>query len=96
MGLPLTAAISFCNRIHGLVRPQPPAPDPSPLPGGTVVNQEIIRAGFAWVCPTYCKKPLCLESKRLESEAATAKLGLWQDKNPLPPWEWRREERDKR
>jgi endonuclease YncB( thermonuclease family) len=47
------------------------------FPEGTVVNQEIIRAGYAWVYPAYCKKPLCLEWKRLESEAATGRLGLW-------------------
>lgn len=59
------------------------------LPDGTVVNQEIVRAGFGWVYSTYCKKPICLEWKRLESDAATAKRGLWKDEHPLPPWEWR-------
>jgi endonuclease YncB( thermonuclease family) len=28
--------------------------------------------------------------KRLEEEARLAKRGLWADKNPIPPWEYRR------
>jgi len=51
----------------------------------TVVNQEIVRVGFGWVYPAYCKKPVCLEWKRLESEAASARLGLWRNENPVPP-----------
>jgi endonuclease YncB( thermonuclease family) len=66
------------------------------LPDGTVANREMVRTGFGWVYSRYCKKPICLEWKRLESEAATAKRGLWKDKNPVPPWEWRRQERSKR
>jgi endonuclease YncB( thermonuclease family) len=66
------------------------------LSDGTVVNQEIIRAGFGWVYARHCKKPICVEWKRLESEAATAKPGLWKDDKPVPPWEWRRQERNKR
>jgi micrococcal nuclease len=61
-----------------------------------VVNQEIIRAGFAWVYAAYCRKPICHEWKRLEGEVATEKLGLWKDKNPVAPWEWRKEQRNKR
>ena len=29
-------------------------------------------------------------------EARAAKRGLWADKNPIPPWEWRRIERGRR
>ena len=65
------------------------------LADGTVVNQEIIRVGFAWVYAHYCKKPICLEWKRLEGEAGAEKQGLWKDENPLPPWEWRTKGRNK-
>lgn len=30
------------------------------------------------------------ELERLEAEAKAAKRGLWVDKDPLPPWEFRR------
>ena len=81
-----TVDVDRYGRTVGIVR----------LPDGTVVNQEIIRAGFGWVYSSYCKKPICLEWKRLESQAATAKRGLWKDENPVPPWEWRREQRNKK
>ena len=81
-----TVDVDRYKRTVGIVR----------LPDGSVVNQEIIRAGFGWVYAAYCKKPMCLEWKRLEGEAATAKLGLWKDKNPVAPWEWRKEQRNKR
>jgi micrococcal nuclease len=81
-----TVDVDRYKRTVGIVR----------LPDGTVVNQEIIRAGYAWVYARYCKKSICLEWKRLEGEAATGRLGLWKDENPVPPWEWRSEQRNKR
>ena len=42
------------------------------LVDGQIVNEEIARAGFAWVYGTYCKKPRCLEWRRLEDEARAA------------------------
>jgi len=30
-----------------------------------------------------------------EQEAMTMKAGLWQDKNPQPPWEFRKGRKDK-
>ena len=61
-----------------------------------MVNQEIVRAKYAWVCARYCKKPICLEWKRLEAQAIKAKWDLWKDENPVPPSELRREQRNKR
>ena len=63
------------------------------LEDGQIVNEEVMRAGFAWVYDRYCKKPICLWWKRLEDEACAEKRGLWNDKSPVPPWEWRREKR---
>ena len=36
------------------------------------------------------------ELKELEKEVGSAERGLWQDPNPVPPWEWRRIHRDGR
>ncbi len=66
------------------------------LSDGTVVNEEIVRAGFGWVYARYCMKSICLEWKRLEGEATTAKLGLWKDENPVAPSKWRREQRNRK
>ena len=57
---------------------------------GLNVNAELVKQGMAWVYRKYT------DDKRLyalESEAKQAKRGLWLDKKPIPPWEWRRGKR---
>lgn len=58
------------------------------LPDGTLVQEEMLKAGMAWVSPRYCKK--CLEWLALQEEAREAGRGLWLDKSSTPPWEWRK------
>lgn len=55
---------------------------------GASVNAEQVARGFAWVYRQYAPagSPLYV----LEDKARAAKLGLWQDRNPVPPWDWRR------
>jgi len=60
------------------------------LEDGTLVNQALINAGFAWVYTRYCTQPQCLEWKRLEGDARAGRRGLWKDKRPVPPWIWRK------
>lgn len=59
------------------------------LPDGRNLNREIVRAGFAWWYRQYAKQDTELES--LEAEARAAKRGLWADKDPMPPWDFRRD-----
>jgi endonuclease YncB( thermonuclease family) len=58
-----------------------------------LVNEELVNAGFAWVYTRYCDRPICERWKVLEYEAREAKRGLWNDPNPIPPWEFRRKKR---
>jgi len=58
------------------------------LPDGRNLNHEIVRAGFGWWFVKYARNDATLE--KLESEARSAKRGLWADENPVPPWEWRK------
>ncbi len=60
------------------------------LPDGSNLNKQIVGAGYAWQYKRYSKDP---EYAALELKAREAKLGLWQDKDPVPPWEWRRGQR---
>ena len=54
---------------------------------GLHANAEMVRGGNAWVYRHYDKG---FESfYALEEAAKEAKLGLWADDNPTPPWEWR-------
>jgi endonuclease YncB( thermonuclease family) len=57
---------------------------------GNNVNEEMVRAGYAWVYRWYCNKPICEYWLTLENEAKTRKIGLWQEQNPIPPWLWSR------
>lgn len=61
------------------------------LPNGKLLNEELIRSGHAWVYRAYCTQPICLTWLALEKEAKDQRLGLWQDKKPVPPWQWRRQ-----
>jgi endonuclease YncB( thermonuclease family) len=61
------------------------------LPGGKNLNHELVYAGFAWWYRKYAPNDRTL--KALETGARAAKRGLWGDKNPIPPWEWRRGKR---
>lgn len=61
------------------------------LPDGRSVNREMVHAGLAWWYSDYAKKDL--ELAALERAARAARLGLWADPNPVPPWVWRRTHR---
>lgn len=57
------------------------------LPDGSSLNKQIVGAGYAWQYKKYSKDPAYAD---IESGARAAGLGLWQDKAPVPPWEWRK------
>jgi len=56
---------------------------------GQCLNEELVRAGFAWVYIQYCKKTICTDWSRIETAAKANKNGLWSHSNPIPPWEFR-------
>jgi micrococcal nuclease len=58
------------------------------------VNLELVREGWAWWYRKYAPKNKELASA--EAAARIAKRGLWADPKPIPPWDWRQSERDKR
>lgn len=60
------------------------------LIGGEILNEELIKAGYAWVYPQYCKKPVCEKWKRYEEAASIKGAGLWSQPHPIPPWEFRK------
>jgi len=59
------------------------------LPDGTLLNEELVKNGYAWVYDTYCTDSVCSTWKTLEQQARQQGKGLWQDSNPIPPWEYR-------
>ena len=60
------------------------------LPGGALLNKELVKAGLAW---WYCKYSADQSLALLEIEARETKRGLWQDPKPVPPWVYRKRQR---
>lgn len=61
--------------------------------GNTCINEEIVKAGFAWVYQHYCKEPFCRDWMKLERLAREEGVGLWSHPNPVPPWDFRKDKR---
>lgn len=58
--------------------------------GNRNINEEMVREGWAWAYREYLRGPYVSEFINAEREARERKLGLWQQSNPQPPWEFRR------
>ena len=54
---------------------------------GIDINRELVSAGYAWVYDQYVTDNSFYEN---QSKARNLKKGLWQDKSPLEPWNWRK------
>ena len=63
------------------------------LPDGENLNRALIKAGLAWK-----KKNQSTDDgfEKLEEEARTAGVGLWSEKDPVPPWEYRKQRKASR
>jgi endonuclease YncB( thermonuclease family) len=53
---------------------------------GINVNKEMVRLGYAWHFKKYSTE---MSYDVLEMEARKARRGLWQDENPIAPWDFR-------
>lgn len=60
--------------------------------GTNWVNLTMVKAGMAWHYKAYSKSH---DLEEAQEHAQDKKLGLWKDKNPIPPWEFRKEEKTK-
>lgn len=63
------------------------------LLNGQDINLEQVRRGMAWHYKAY-EREQSAEDRRAyaeaEDEARRTRVGLWQDAEPVPPWEFRR------
>ena len=55
---------------------------------GENANTLMIRSGFAWVYDRYAKDSSLYE---YQDQARAKSLGLWQAKDPIAPWVWRKQ-----
>lgn len=56
------------------------------LVDGLDANREQVKRGMAWAYRNYLHDQSLVQ---VEEEARRAKVGLWSDPNPMPPWEYR-------
>lgn len=61
------------------------------LPDGASLNLALVQAGYAWWYDHHAGDEHQLA--HLEEQARKARRGLWVDAHPIPPWEFRREQR---
>ena len=54
------------------------------------INLEMVREGAAWAYRKYLKPPYTSAYIEAENEAKGKGVGLWQQSNPEPPWEFRK------
>lgn len=62
---------------------------------GVVLNEMIVRNGYAWVFHQYCDEKFCSDWVKTEGEARRQKKGMWSEDNIVPPWEWREQDSGK-
>jgi len=61
------------------------------LPDGANLNQILVKEGMCWWYRKYAPANTVLE--QLETDAREKQMGLWDDAQPIPPWEWRKAKR---
>ncbi|MBR4956258.1 MAG: thermonuclease family protein [Lentisphaeria bacterium] len=56
------------------------------------INTEMVRSGAAWHYVQYAAGETGLADA--QKEAKNAKTGIWQNNNPVPPWDYRKQTQD--
>lgn len=60
----------------------------------SLLNEELVKAGLAWVSSRYCYEVICETWKYYQLRAKIGKRGLWSDPNPISPWEFRKKNKN--
>lgn len=59
----------------------------------TLPSTDLVAAGLAWHYATFSDDPQFAGAQRA---AQAAGVGLWADRQPVPPWEWRATEQEQK
>lgn len=59
---------------------------------GVNINVAMVASGYAWWYQHFAPYERKLAAS--EQQARDARIGLWADPHPVPPWEWRRGQRN--
>jgi endonuclease YncB( thermonuclease family) len=60
---------------------------------GRDIGEQLVAEGLAWHYVRYSDDRRLAEAER---KARAARLGLWRDADPVPPWEWRATAKERR
>jgi len=66
---------------------------------GRDANLAQIEAGFAWHYKQYAAEQSDIDQRlyaEADADARASRRGLWQDRNPQAPWDFRRQQRESR
>lgn len=63
--------------------------------GAVNANEEMLKAGMAWVFTKRCRNKVCVGWKDLEIQARERRAGLWSQPEPVAPWDWRKQKKAK-
>jgi len=55
-----------------------------------LLNEELVKAGLAWVYGRYCHEVICESWKHYQLRAKIDKRGFWSEPEPISPWKFRR------
>jgi endonuclease YncB( thermonuclease family) len=61
------------------------------------INLQQVKAGMAWHYTHYTKtqsRSDYAQYQAAQKAARSGQIGLWQDQNPTPPWDWRKANRN--
>jgi len=58
------------------------------VPGMGDLQSILLSEGLAWVYPQFCAD--CETWAAMQAQARIWRKGLWADKDPVEPWEWRK------
>lgn len=61
---------------------------------GEILNEKLVENGHAWVYEKYCDIDECNAWKEKQDAAMANKKGLWQDPDPIAPWDYRKSKRN--
>ena len=56
----------------------------------SLLNEELVKAGLAWVYNRYCHEVICETWKHYQLRAKIDKRGFWSEPQPISPWKFRR------
>jgi len=59
----------------------------------SLLNEELVKAGLAWVYNNHCHEMICETWKHYQLRAKIEKRGLWSELEPISPWKFRRQKK---